>query len=49
VIAGFENLSRINGTFIDLLCSELLYAEKVESAGPTSRKPDTGLPTLVAG
>lgn len=51
VIAGFENLSRINGTFIDLVCNELLYAEKVESAGAVSRKPDAGLPILsqVAG
>jgi hypothetical protein len=31
VISGFENLSQINGTFIDLLCNELLYAEKVDN------------------
>jgi hypothetical protein len=30
VIQGFDNLDRINGTFIELLCNELLYAEKVD-------------------
>jgi len=34
VISGFANLYQINGRFVDLLCNELLYAERVESAGP---------------
>lgn len=46
VISGFENLSRLNGTFIDLLCRELLYAEKIEGVGSAGRRPDAGLPPL---
>jgi hypothetical protein len=30
VIAGFESMAEINGAFIDMLCTELLYAEKIE-------------------
>jgi hypothetical protein len=34
VISGFANLYQINGRFVDLLCDELLYAERVENADP---------------
>ncbi|WP_234683513.1 toll/interleukin-1 receptor domain-containing protein [Bradyrhizobium monzae] len=30
VITNFANLYQINGRFVDLLCNELLYAEKIE-------------------
>jgi hypothetical protein len=32
VISAFVGLKAINSTFIDRLCNELLYAEKVEGA-----------------
>jgi hypothetical protein len=30
VIASFDSMAAINGAFIDMLCTELLYAEKIE-------------------
>jgi hypothetical protein len=39
VIRGFDNLDRINGTFIELLCNELLYAEKVDKLDSRSVPP----------
>jgi hypothetical protein len=42
VISGFENLYQINGQFVELLCNELLHAEKVESASPEDFKLDAG-------
>jgi hypothetical protein len=30
VVAAFEDLKAVNSTFIDKLCNELLYAEKIE-------------------
>lgn len=46
VISAFADLYQINGRFVDLLCNELLHAEKVEQPapdGPTGRvlTPDT--------
>lgn len=49
VISGFADLYQINGRFIDLLCNELLHAERVEAAvleGPVSGKEHA---TLQAG
>jgi TIR domain len=47
VIAGFDNLGSINGIFIDSLCNELLYAEKVDNFGPGNFGPAAiSLPSL---
>jgi hypothetical protein len=36
VISGFEKLGQVNGTFIDLLRNEPLYAEKVDNLASTT-------------